>query len=86
VRKHVPLDRVLLGSHVGGRYADIKLYFDQELGPLVELVSCWGVFEWMLWDAFDCGYIVGIMCNSDGHKGRPGAEGPGRGSSVSRTA
>jgi len=76
VRKHVPLDRVLLGSHVGGRYADIRRYFDQELGPLVELVSCWGVFEWMLWDAFDCGYVVGVMCNSDGHKGRPGAEGP----------
>ena len=79
VREHVPLDRVLLGAHVGGRYADVKRYFDQELGPLVELVSCWGVFEWMLWDAFDCGYVVGVMCNSDGHKGRPGAEGPGAG-------
>src|SRR4051812_17789511 len=33
----------------------------------------------MLWDAFDMGYIVGVMCNSDGHKGRPGAEGPGAG-------
>jgi hypothetical protein len=79
VRKHVPIDRVLLGAHVGGRYADIKSHFDQELGPLVELVSCWGVFEWMLWDAFDMGYIVGVMCSSDGHKGRPGAEGPGAG-------
>src|SRR5204863_9687690 len=39
----------------------------------------WGVFEWMLWDAFDKGYVVGVMCNSDGHKGRPGAEGPGAG-------
>src|SRR5581483_9947323 len=80
VRAHRP-ERTLLASHVGGRYADIRnpRYFDQELGPLVELVSCWGVFEWMLWDAFDCGYIVGVMCNSDGHKGRPGAEGPGAG-------
>ncbi len=78
VRAHKP-DRTLLASHVGGRYADIRKYFDQELGPLVELVSCWGVFEWMLWDAFDMGYIVGVMCNSDGHKGRPGAEGPGAG-------
>ena len=80
VRAHRP-DRTLLASHVGGRYADIRQrkYFDQELGPLVELVSCWGVFEWMLWDAFDMGYIVGVMCNSDGHKGRPGAEGPGAG-------
>jgi len=78
VRK-LPREKVLLGSHVGGRFADIRLHFDQELGPLVELVSCWGVFEWMLWDAFDKGYIVGVMCNSDGHKGRPGAEGPGAG-------
>ena len=80
VRAHRP-DRTLLASHVGGRYADIRQrkYFDEELGPLVELVSCWGVFEWMLWDAFDMGYIVGVMCNSDGHKGRPGAEGPGAG-------
>jgi len=70
---------VLLGAHVGGRYADIRRYFDETLGPLVEVVSCWGVFEWLLWDAFEMGYIVGIMCNSDGHKGRPGAEGPGAG-------
>jgi peroxiredoxin len=78
VRNHRP-DITLLASHVGGRYADIRKYFDQDLGPLVELVSCWGVFEWMLWDAFDMNYIVGVMCNSDGHKGRPGAEGPGAG-------
>ncbi len=79
MRRNVDLDKVLLGSHVGGRYADIVRYFDEELGPLVEIVSCWGVFEWLLWDAFDQGYIVGVMCNSDGHKGRPGAEGPGAG-------
>src|SRR5690606_8520144 len=46
---------------------------------LVEVASCWGVFEWLLWDAFEQGYRVGVMCNSDGHKGRPGAEGPGAG-------
>jgi hypothetical protein len=79
IREHVPLEKVLLGSHVGGRWADIRKYFDEQLGPLVEIVSCWGVFEWMLWDAFEKGYIVGVMCNSDGHKGRPGAEGPGAG-------
>ena len=77
--RQLPREKVLLGSHVGGRYADIRAFFDQDLGPLIELVSCWGVFEWMLWDAFDKGYIVGIVCNSDGHKGRPGAEGPGAG-------
>ena len=66
-------------AHVGGRYSDIRNYFDPETCPLVEVVSCWGVFEWMIWDAFEMGYIVGIMANSDGHKGRPGAEGPGAG-------
>jgi hypothetical protein len=79
LREHIGIDNVLLGAHVGGRYADIRQYFDEELGPLVEVVSCWGVFEWMLWDAFDAGYIIGVMGNSDGHKGRPGAEGPGAG-------
>lgn len=73
----VPLEDVLVCAHVGGRYANIRRYFDQDLVRLVELVSCWGVFEWMLWDAFDKGYIVGVMCNSDGHHGRPGAEGSG---------
>lgn len=77
--RSLPREKVLLGSHVGGRFADIRKFFDQDLGPLVELVSCWGVFEWMLWDAFDRNYVVGVMCNSDGHKGRPGAEGPGAG-------
>jgi hypothetical protein len=81
IRESVHSDNVLLAAHVGGRYADIRRpgYFDQELGPLVEVASCWGVFEWLLWDAFDAGYVVGVMCNSDGHKGRPGAEGPGAG-------
>jgi hypothetical protein len=79
IRQSVDPNKVLLGSHVGGRYADIRRYFDEELGPLVEVLSCWGVFEWLLWDAFEQGYIVGVMCNSDGHKGRPGAEGPGAG-------
>ncbi len=79
LRQHVDPADLLLAAHVGGRYADIRRYFDQELGPLVEVVSCWGVFEWLLWDAFEMGYMVGIICNSDGHKGRPGAEGPGAG-------
>lgn len=79
IRSHVDLDKVLLASHVGGRFADIRRDFDEQLGPLVEVVSCWGIFEWMLWDAFDRGYKVGVMCNSDGHKGRPGDEGPGAG-------
>jgi len=71
--------KAIIAAHVGGRYADIRKYFDQEVCPLVEVLSCWGIFEWLLWDAFDEGYIVGVMANSDGHKGRPGAEGPGAG-------
>jgi hypothetical protein len=79
LRKRVPLQDVVVAAHCGGRYADIRKYFDEEVGPLVEVCSCWGIFEWLLWDAFDKGYRVGVMCNSDGHKGRPGAEGPGAG-------
>jgi hypothetical protein len=77
MKTQVAADQVLLCAHVGGRYANIRDYFDPDLFGLVELVSCWGVFEWMLWDAFDKGYIVGVMANSDGHHGRPGAEGAG---------
>jgi hypothetical protein len=79
LREHVDLDKVVLAAHCGGRYADIRAYFDEGLGPLIEVMSCWGVFEWLLWDAFDMGYEVGVVANSDGHKGRPGAEGPGAG-------
>jgi hypothetical protein len=79
LREHAGPENVIVAAHVGGRYADIRHFFDPELCPLVEIVSCWGVFEWLLWDAFDMGYVVGVTCNSDGHKGRPGAEGPGLG-------
>ena len=73
----VPSNDVIVAMHVGGRYANLRKYFDQELVSLVELVSCWGMFEWMLWDALERDYIVGVMCNSDGHHGRLGAEGAG---------
>ncbi len=77
MKQAVPSDEVIVCMHVGGRYANMLNFFDQDLISLVEVVSCWGVFEWMLWDAFDKDYIVGVMCNSDGHHGRPGAEGSG---------
>ena len=64
-------------AHVGGRYADIKYAHDAKLEPSVEVHSSWGTFEWILRDAFECGYRVGIVGSSDGHKGRPGAEYPG---------
>jgi hypothetical protein len=64
-------------AHVGGRYADIKLAHDTALEAAVEVHSAWGTFEWILHDAFEKNYRVGIVANSDGHKGRPGACYPG---------
>ena len=64
-------------AHIGGRYADIRVAHDQRLERAVEVHSAWGTFEWLVHDAFEQGYRVGIMANSDGHKGRPGASHPG---------
>ncbi len=64
-------------AHVGGRYADITYAHDGRLETAVEVHSDWGTFEWILHDAFAKGYRVGVVCNSDGHKGRPGASYPG---------
>jgi hypothetical protein len=64
-------------AHVGGRYADITCAHDGRLETAVEVHSAWGTFEWILWDAFEKGYRVGVVANSDGHKGRPGACYPG---------
>jgi len=64
-------------AHIGGRYADIKMAHDDRLERSVEVHSAWGTFEWLIHDAFEQGYRVGIMSNSDGHKGRPGASHPG---------
>ncbi len=64
-------------AHVGGRYADITMAHDVRLERSVEVHSAWGTFEWLVEDAFKQGYRVGIVSNSDGHKGRPGASYPG---------
>ncbi len=64
-------------AHVGGRYADIK-YAHDPMEAAVEVHSAWGTFEWIVRDAFEKNYRVGIVANSDGHKGRPGACYPGR--------
>jgi hypothetical protein len=70
-------DDVLLIPHIGGRYADIVGFHDPRLEPVVEIYSDWGRFEWLLEDALRAGYKVGVVSNSDGHKGRPGASHPG---------
>ncbi|MEM9499835.1 MAG: DUF3604 domain-containing protein, partial [Pseudomonadota bacterium] len=64
-------------AHVGGRPADISYAEDPALRTAVEVHSDWGTFEWIMKDAFDLGYRVGLVCNSDGHKGAPGACYPG---------
>ncbi len=43
----------------------------------MEIHSAWGTFEWLLTDGFPLGHRSGVVCNSDGHKGRPGASYPG---------
>lgn len=64
-------------AHVGGRYADIKYAHDPKLETAMEIHSAWGTFEWLLTDGFPEGHRSGVVCNSDGHKGRPGASYPG---------
>jgi len=68
---------VLAFAHVGGRYADLSAGHDGDIERSVEIHSSWGTFEWLLFDAFELGHRVGIVCNSDDHKGRPGASHPG---------
>lgn len=64
-------------AHVGGRYADIAYAHDPKLETAMEIHSAWGTFEWLLTDGFALGHRSGVVCNSDGHKGRPGASYPG---------
>src|SRR2546428_13510997 len=64
-------------AHIGGRYADIKMSHDARIERSVEVHSDWGTFEWLIEDALEQGYRVGIVANSDGHKGRHGASHPG---------
>jgi hypothetical protein len=67
----------VVNAHVGGRYADVRIAHDGRFERSMEIHSAWGTFEWLLYDALDMGYRVGVVCNSDDHKGRPGASYPG---------
>jgi hypothetical protein len=64
-------------AHCGGRYADVRYAHDPRLETSMEIHSAWGTFEWLIEDCFRQGYRCGVVCNSDGHKGRPGASHPG---------
>ena len=68
---------VVMYAHCGGRYADIKVAHDGRFEKSMEVHSSWGTFEWLMNDAFKMGFRFGIVGNSDGHKGRPGASYPG---------
>jgi len=67
----------LIYAHIGGRPADIAMAHDPRLETAMEIHSAWGTFEWLLTDGFPLGHRCGVVCNSDGHKGRPGASYPG---------
>ncbi|MGI9385874.1 MAG: DUF3604 domain-containing protein, partial [Methyloligellaceae bacterium] len=67
----------ILFAHFGGRPADIALAHSPKLRTAVEVHSNWGTFEWMLTESLALGHRIGVVCNSDGHKGRPGASPPG---------
>ena len=66
----------LVFAHVGGRFANMEMH-DDAVERAVEVHSAWGTFEWLLFDSLKRGYRVGVVCNSDGHKCRPGASYPG---------
>jgi hypothetical protein len=68
--------RALVVPHIGGRPANLAFH-DPELEPVIEIYSAWGQFEWLLEEAIQRGYKVGIVAGSDDHKGRPGASYPG---------
>lgn len=67
----------VLYAHVGGRPANIAQADGGALRTALEVHSDWGTFEWIMADSFELGYRHGLVCNSDGHKGRPGASHPG---------
>lgn len=68
---------VVIFAHIGGRWADLTRGHDGRLETAMEIHSAWGTFEWLMEDAFRLGFRVGVVANSDGHKGRPGASHPG---------
>jgi hypothetical protein len=69
--------KVFFYAHAGGRYADLHVAKQYPSNIAIEIHSAWGTFPWLLHDAFDLGLHVGIVANSDDHKGRPGASYPG---------
>ncbi|RMD41585.1 hypothetical protein DV735_g3517, partial [Chaetothyriales sp. CBS 134920] len=66
----------LLIPHVGGRRCNLA-WHHPNLERLLEIGSAWGLFEWLLRDAIQRGWKLGVSANSDEHRGRCGGGVPG---------
>lgn len=69
-------EKHLLMPHVGGRRCNLAWHHPQ-LERLLEIGSAWGQFEWLLRDAVQRGWKLGVSANSDEHRGRCGGGVPG---------
>lgn len=69
-------DKHLLIPHVGGRRCNLA-WHHPKLERLLEIGSAWGLFEWLLRDAVQRGWKLGVSANSDEHRGRCGGGVPG---------
>jgi hypothetical protein len=69
-------DNHLLIPHVGGRRCNLAWHHPR-LERLLEIGSAWGLFEWLLRDAIQRGWRMGVSANSDEHRGRCGGGVPG---------
>ncbi|KAH7148341.1 hypothetical protein EDB81DRAFT_946549 [Dactylonectria macrodidyma] len=72
---HSP-EKHLLIPHVGGRRCNLA-WHHPKLERLLEIGSAWGLFEWLLRDAVQRGWRLGVSANSDEHRGRCGGGVPG---------
>jgi hypothetical protein len=72
---HSPETHLLI-PHVGGRRCNLGWHHPR-LERLLEIGSAWGQFEWLLRDAVQRGWKMGVCANSDEHRGRCGGGVPG---------
>lgn len=72
---HSPETHLLI-PHVGGRRCNLG-WHHPKLERLLEIGSAWGLFEWLLRDAVQRGWKMGVCANSDEHRGRCGGGVPG---------
>ncbi|KAE9370958.1 hypothetical protein N431DRAFT_546651 [Stipitochalara longipes BDJ] len=72
---HSPETHLLI-PHVGGRRCNLGWHHPR-LERLLEIGSAWGHFEWLLRDAVQRGWKIGVCANSDEHRGRCGGGVPG---------